>query len=210
VKRLVLFLAIAWGTQLPYGHGSEAATGLRALGSGFMLQAAQQTPAAEDTAARRYFTDTILIDQDGVERRFYTDLIQGKTVVINVMFTTCKDSCPMMAANFARMQEWLGGRLGKDAHMISISIDPETDSVPRIKAYAERFKAKPGWFFLGGRKTNVEMILKKLGLYVEQKETHLNVFLIGNDVTGLWKKALGVADSSKLVTVLDSVLNDAR
>jgi len=167
-----------------------------------------QPPAGDDSAARRYFTDTVLVDQDGVDRRFYTDLILGKTVVINVMFTTCKDSCPIMAANFARLQDWLGPRLGKDAHMISISIDPENDTVPRVKAYAERFKAKPGWFFLSGRKSNVDLILKKLGLYVEQKETHLNVFLIGNDVTGLWKKALGVADSSKLIGILDSVLSD--
>lgn len=173
------------------------------------MAAFAQVPA-EDSAARRYFTDTVVVDQEGVERRFYSDLVQGKTVVINVMFTTCKDSCPIMAGNFARMQDWLGPRLGKDVHMISISIDPENDTVPRMKAYAERFKAKPGWFFISGRKANVETILRKLGLYVEQKETHLNVFLIGNDTTGLWKKALGVADASKLVGVLESVLGDRQ
>ena len=108
----------------------------------------------------------------------------------------------------ARIQEWLGPRLGKEAHMLSITIDPETDTPERLKAYAERFKARPGWYMLGGTKANVDTILRKLGLYVEQKQDHLNVFLIGNDTTGLWKKALGVADSSKLVTVVDSVLSD--
>src|ERR1700723_1667716 len=91
-------------------------------------------------AAQNYFTDTVLIDQNGIERRFYSDLVKGKTVVINVMFTTCKDSCPRMAANYARIQEWLGPRLGKDASMISITIDPETDSPARLKAYGEKFK----------------------------------------------------------------------
>jgi protein SCO1 len=164
--------------------------------------------SAQEPAARTYFTDLVLVDQDGVDRRFYTDLIQGKTVIMNVMFTTCKDSCPIMAGNFARIQEWLGPRLGKDANMLSISIDPETDSPERLKAYAERFKARPGWYVLGGTKKNVDTILRKLGLYVEQKQDHLNLFLIGNDASGLWKKALGVADSSKLVAIVDSVIND--
>src|SRR4051794_4465131 len=122
--------------------------------------------SGQEPAARSYFTDTVLVDQDGVERRFYTDLVQGKTVVINVMFTTCKDSCPIMAGNFARIQEWLGPRLGKDANMLSITIDPQTDSPERLKAYAERFKARPGWYVLGGTKTNVDTVLRKLGLYV--------------------------------------------
>src|SRR5215475_663818 len=61
--------------------------------------------------ARTYFTDTILIDQDGVERLFYTDLIHQKSVVIHVMFTDCKDSCPVMARNFVRIQQALGDRV---------------------------------------------------------------------------------------------------
>src|SRR5437660_1764865 len=83
-----------------------------------------QSQDRQQAAAQSYFTDTVLIDQDGMERHFYSDLIKGKTVIINVMFTTCKDSCPLMAGNYARIQEWLGPRLGKDASMISISIDP--------------------------------------------------------------------------------------
>lgn len=158
--------------------------------------------------AQKYFSDTLLIDQDGVERRFYADLIKHKVVVINVMFTTCKDSCPVMARNFARIQDWLGPRLGKEVQMLSISVDPDTDTPPRLKAYAQQFKARPGWYFLSGNKENVETILRKLGLYVEQKQDHLNVFLIGNDRTGLWKKALGVADGEKLIQVVDTVLRD--
>lgn len=86
--------------------------------------------ATGTTAGRNYFTDTTLRDQNGVERKFYTDLIAGKVVVINVMFATCKDSCPVMAANFKRIQEWLGPRLGTEVNMISITIDPETDTPP--------------------------------------------------------------------------------
>jgi protein SCO1 len=161
-------------------------------------------------AAQKYFTDTILIDQDGIERRFYSDLISGKSVVIHVMFTTCKDSCPIMAKNFERIQQALGARIGQDVNMLSISIDPDSDSPARLKEYAERFHARPGWFVLGGKKENVEFILRKLGLFVAQKQDHLNLFLIGNDRTGLWKKALGVADPMKLIEIVNSVVRDVE
>lgn len=164
----------------------------------------------DEAAARKYFTDTVLVDQDGVERRFYSDLMEGKVVIINVMFTTCTDSCPRMAGNFASIARWLGPRLGKDVRMISISIDPETDTPALLKAYAERFAAPPGWYFLGGRKQDVDSVLKKLGLYVEAKQDHLNLFLIGNVPTGLWKKAFGMADSKDLIGVVDSVIRDGN
>jgi protein SCO1/2 len=165
-------------------------------------------PKGGTSAAQRYFTDTALVDQNGTERRFYSDLIQGRVVIINVMFTTCKDSCPRMAETFARLQDWLGARLDKEVYMLSISVDPETDTPARLKAYAQSFKARPGWYFLTGSKANVETVLRKLGQYVEQKQDHSNVFLIGNDRTGLWKKAFGMAPTDQTIATVNSVLRD--
>lgn len=164
----------------------------------------------EQSAAEKYFTDTILIDQDGKEQRFYTDLIKSKVVIINPMYATCKDSCPMMTANLARIQKWLGAKMQTDVRLISISLDPEKDTPPALKEYGTRFAAKPGWYFLTGRKENVELVLRRLGLFVTDKQEHLNLFLIGNDRTGLWKKALGIADSEKLIGVVKSVLDDTQ
>jgi len=163
-----------------------------------------------ERAAEKYFTNTVLVDQDGKEHQFYTDLIKDKVVVINAMFATCKDSCPMMEANFARIQKWLGPKLGADVRLISISVDPEMDTPTVLKEYGGRFDAKPGWYFLTGKKQNVELVLHKLGLYVENKQDHLNLFLIGNDRTGLWKKVVGVSDSEKVISAVKSVLEDKQ
>ncbi|PYS41294.1 MAG: SCO family protein, partial [Acidobacteria bacterium] len=65
-----------------------------------------------------------------------------------------------------------------------------------------------GWYFLTGEKQNVEFALTKLGQYVNDKNDHLNIFIIGNERTGLWKKAFGLARSDELVKVVESVLND--
>jgi len=47
-----------------------------------------------------------------------------------------------------------------------------------------------------------------VGQFVGHKEDHLNIFIIGNERTGLWKKAFGLAQSDELVKVVESVLND--
>lgn len=177
-------------------------------------RAAQEPSPAEakqelaQSRAQKYFTDVVLINQYGEPMRFYSDLLKGKIVVINAFFTSCQGSCPMMAANFAAIQDWVGDRLGKDVYMISVSVDPLTDTPAKLKEYAERFKAKRGWYLLTGEKENVEKALYKLGYYVEDREQHVNIFTIGNEPTGLWKKALGLAKPEDLIKIVDSVIKD--
>jgi protein SCO1 len=170
--------------------------------------AAAVETAPENSGARKYFGDVLLTDQDGRELRLYSDLIQGKVVVIDVMFTSCTGACPVMSGTFAKVQDRLGDRLGKDVHLISISVDPVNDTPAKLKEYAARFNAKPGWYFLTGPKENVDAALRKLGQFVENREAHQNLFLIGNDRTGLWKKAFGLAKPEDIFPIVDSVLND--
>ena len=167
-----------------------------------------QTKAGGENPAKSYFTDVELVNQNGQSMRFYSDLLQDKVVIINSFFTTCTSVCPPMSRNLEKVQEWLGDRLGKDVHIISISVDPVTDTPPMLKDYARKFNARPGWYFLGGKKANVETALRKLGQYVEARDDHTTVMIIGNLRTGLWKKAFGMAKPDELVKVVDSVLND--
>lgn len=158
--------------------------------------------------AQLYFTDVVLLNQDGQPMRFYTDLLQEKVVVIQVFFTRCTGSCPVLGKSFAAIQEWLGDRLGKEVHLLSISVDPEADAPARLKEYAKRFGARPGWYFLGGPKENVELALHKLGQRVEDPAAHSNIFIVGNEATGLWKKVFGLADVQELIRIVEGVLND--
>src|SRR5215213_246370 len=161
-----------------------------------------------ENKAQKYFTDTVLLNQNGERVRLYTDLMKDKTVIIDTFFATCQASCLPMNRNLALIQEELGDRLGKDVNILSISVDPGVDTPTLLKAYAKKLNAKPGWYFLTGDKESVEFILKKLGQFVEDKNGHTNIFLIGNDRTGLWKKAFGLAKSEELMKVVESVVND--
>ncbi|HEX2271235.1 MAG TPA: SCO family protein [Pyrinomonadaceae bacterium] len=178
------------------------------LASGLVTAHAQEPAAAAQSPAQKYFSDVLLVDQNGEKMRFYSDLLQGKTVIINSFFATCQGSCLPLLRNLQKVQEALGDRLGKDARIISISVDPTVDTPGALKVYANKLQAKPGWYFLTGDKASVEFALKKLGHFVDNKESHLNLFIIGNERTGLWKKAFGLAKSEEIVKVVNSVIDD--
>jgi protein SCO1/2 len=167
--------------------------------------------SSDDTrAARNYFTDVALIDQDGRKVRLFSDLIRGKVVVINSFFTSCRVSCPMMAATLSRIQDSLGDRLGRDAFIVSFTVDPEVDTPERLKLFASHMKARQGWEFVTGRPEDLQLALGKLGLAVAEPADHMNLIIIGNEPTGLWKKANGMAPANQVISIVASVLGDGR
>ena len=174
------------------------------------MSAAQElaTQKTADSNAKHYFTDVVLVNQNGQKMRFYSDLLEGKVVIINSFFATCAGSCLPMNRNLEKVQAALGNHMERDVHIISISVDPEVDTPANLKAYAKKLNAGPGWYFLTGDKESVDFVLQKLGQFVENKQDHLNIFIIANERTGLWKKAFGLAKPEELMKVVDSVLND--
>ena len=196
------------------------ATGMLAAGSGAPVCAAgpnidgQQGESIVGPAevamsqAQTYFTDVELVNQNGETVRLYTDLLKGKVVVINTIFTTCTGICPVMSRTYARLQDHLGDRAGRDVHLISISVDPENDTPALLKEFAENFSSGPGWTLLTGSTENVEFALQKLGLRVENKEGHKALVLVGNEPTGLWKKAFGLSPAQDIIAIVDSVIRD--
>jgi cytochrome oxidase Cu insertion factor (SCO1/SenC/PrrC family) len=161
-----------------------------------------------DTPARRYFTDVPLVNQYGETMRLYSDVLKGKVVVINVFFSKCGNTCPVMLATYQKLQDHLGDRLERDVRLISLTVDPDNDSWRSLGDYAGRLKARRGWYFLTGSGEAVELALKKLGQAVNHREEHSNIFLIGNDRTGLWKKVQGLAPADQIIAVLDGVVAD--
>ncbi len=163
-------------------------------------------PAAHASHASSKMTipDVELLDQDGRKVRFYTDLVKGRVVAINYIFTTCTTICPPLGATFARVQRELGGRVGKDVLLISISVDPATDTPERLKAWGAKFKAAEGWTFVTGRKPQVDELLRALGAATANPADHTPTVLIGNDAAGQWTRAYGLARPAVLVGLIDA------
>ena len=153
----------------------------------------------------QYFPDVQLTTQDGARVRFY-DLIKGKTVAIELIYTSCRFACPLETARLAQVQRLLGDRMGRDVFFYSISIDPEHDTPAVLKAFAETFHAGPGWTFLTGQRADIERLARKLGLYStpnpEDKDGHVPALLIGNEATGDWMRASALDNPNMTATMI--------
>lgn len=173
-----------------------------------LLEEMGQLPDQVEIQDRSYFTDNKLTNQFGEEKRFFTDLLKDKVVVINPFFGDCKGSCPRMHQSLIHVQQYLGDRMGKDVHLLSITVDPENDTPERLATYAHDYGAQEGWHFLTGDEENLTPILKKLGKYVVSREEHDTIFLVGNTKTRLWKKVNGLSSEKDIIDIINSVLND--
>jgi cytochrome oxidase Cu insertion factor (SCO1/SenC/PrrC family)/FtsP/CotA-like multicopper oxidase with cupredoxin domain len=160
-----------------------------------------------------YFPNVPLVTHDGKSVRFFDDLIKDKVVAINFIFTSCRESCPLETARMANVQEILSDRVGQDVFLYSISIDPETDTPEVLKAYREKFNAKPGWVFLTGKEEDITLLRRKLGLYIEEiqgedtTDHNLNL-VIGNQATGRWMKRSPFENPYVLATQIGGELHN--
>jgi protein SCO1/2 len=116
---------------------------------------------------RNRFLNVALTTHEGRQVRFYDDLIKGKTVLLNIMYTVCAAEaiCPLGTANLVAVQEILGPRVGRDIFMYSITLDPVNDTPQVLKNYARAFGVKPGWEFLTGEKEEIERLRRNLGYF---------------------------------------------
>ncbi|WP_255442559.1 SCO family protein [Corallococcus sp. Z5C101001] len=165
--------------------------------------------AAQDAAAAKYFTNTELVDQNGKTHRFYEDLVRGRTVLINFAFTSCKGACSPITQHLAEVQKKLAGRMGKDLHMLTLSVDPTNDTPKSLAKFAKKFGAQPGWYFLTGSRENITLVLKKLGGYAEKPDEHNTTLLIGDAATGMWVKSPAMAMADNIVAAVEH-LNDPK
>ena len=161
---------------------------------------------AVDVGEPGYFANVPLTTHEGKVVRFYDDLLKGKSVVINLIYTTCTYSCPIETAKMAELQRVLGDRVGKDFFFYSISIDPANDTPKKLKAYATQFKAKRGWLFLTGKKEDIKLISKQLGLSslgdTATADGHMPSLMIGNEPTNQWMRTSAVDNPKFLATTI--------
>jgi protein SCO1/2 len=174
-------------------------------GYSFAAQEKEGEPAVESKPAEVKLHDLELLDQDGRKVRFRSDVVGEKIAVIDSFFTTCGLICPIISAIYADLQDRLGDRLGKEVALVSISVDPNTDIPPRLKEFAGKWEAKPGWVFLTGQKQTVDRVLDGLGLYSADFTAHPAAFLVGDGKSGKWTRFYGFASPEELLGKIDEL-----
>jgi len=112
--------------------------------------------------------DFVLMNQDN--QRFESSRLRGKVIVLNFIFTTCTDVCPIFTGNLAALQRKLNDRHGADLFFVSITTDPEIDSAKVLKGYAGRYRADlKNWAFLTGSEADLKAVWTGFGIRVINK-----------------------------------------
>jgi len=108
--------------------------------------------------------DFALTSQDGA--RVTLSDFRGKVVAVTFIFTSCTDTCPLLTAKMAGVQDELGPAFGAKIAFVSITVDPERDTPEVLKQYAQNFGANPaGWVFLTGDLAAIRDVERSYGVF---------------------------------------------
>src|SRR5262245_14532219 len=128
-----------------------------------LFSAGCSADAAPRPRNARQLPNPQLVDQHGRQVRFYDDLVAGRTVVIQFMYTRCEGACPAATSTLVAAQRELAELMGRDVFFVSISIDPERDTQGDLAAYAEAHGVGAGWTFVTGAPADIEALRRALG-----------------------------------------------
>lgn len=153
----------------------------------------RRAPLSPREAIRRHnLPNVALVTHEGKKVRFYDDLIKNKFVTLNMIYTRCRDTCPLATANLVRVQRLLKDRVGRDLFMYTITLDPAHDTPKVLKQYARDFGVGKGWTFLTGTPEDIEFLRVRIGFswadpkIDSQKEFHTGNLRYGNEPHMLW------------------------
>jgi len=150
--------------------------------------AAQPPPTTGTRDARTWFTDTPLQDQNGQTLRFYSDALQNRIVLLNVIFTSCNDACPLITRKLKEVREALGDQ-ADGVTFISLTSDPLRDTPAVLKAYTlKQGVDDPHWLFLTGDKAQIDLVLSRIGQIVPTPEQHSTQLIVGDVANKRWSK----------------------
>lgn len=180
--------------------GVFASGGLvQAHNGGDHAQHEQQAAQTRQDNAQVAFADVSLLDQDGKPVRLSQDLVRDRIVVMGFIYTSCTTVCPVVSSIMSKVQTQLGGRVGDDVQLVSISIDPQRDDPPRLQGYAKKFQNGPGWSWLTGSPQAISDTLKGLGTWTADYRNHPPLIMVGDGRSDHWTRYYGFTDPALLV-----------
>lgn len=157
------------------------------------------------------FPEAIVETHEGKSVQLYADLIKGKVVAINYMTIANEEAFPI-SKRLAETAKLLGDRLGKDAHIISITGDPTNDTAERLRAFAEQIGAPRGWYFVRPTDQSNAAIAARLYRHGRRPGDATQVDLVhyGNEAVGLWASFPAMIQADDAAARIRSVMNGER
>jgi len=114
---------------------------------------------------------TTLVRDDGAKVDISTELDRQGPIYLNFVYTSCGSVCPVLSQTFSVLADRLGPDRSK-VRMISLSIDPEYDTPPRLAAYRQQFGADAAWRFYTGSLEASAAMQRAFGVLSRDKMNH--------------------------------------
>lgn len=126
----------------------------------FFSACTEKLPVVDDFGKTHYN----LVNQNN-QPVVFPDIVKGKIVVMNYIFTNCPDICPLSTNNIRLIQQQLKKEKIENVQFVSLSFDPEFDTPAVLTKFAEIHNLDlSNWMFLTGDKSVTDAIIKKVGV----------------------------------------------
>ncbi len=142
--------------------------------------------------------EVMLVDSDDKEGLLSETISATKPVMLNFIFTTCTAICPTMSATFAQVTQQMDVE-SEGMQLISISVDPEHDTPPKLKEYAKKFEAKSQWQLFTGSVNDSILVQQAFDAYRGDKMNHIPLTFIRGANTKQWVRIEGLASADELI-----------
>ncbi len=137
---------------------------------GFTVYTTEGERRANIKKAPRKISNIVLVDQE--QKQFSLKDLEGKTLLIEFIYTSCPSYCYAMGSTYQRIDRHLKQTSRSDVALISISFDFQRDKAKQMTQYTNRFKAKsPSWYVTRAQnQVELDNLLQNMGIMVVADE----------------------------------------
>lgn len=151
--------------------------------------------------------NAIVTDHRSHEHRLL-DLLQDQITIVNFVFTSCTTICPVLSATMQALEKLLQDELGKRVILVSISVDSASDAPEKLSEHAKKLDAGQHWYWLTGRSSDMDPLLKAFGIPIGRPEDHPPVILAGNASVNNWLRWVGIPSPETIIEAIDVLTRD--
>ena len=184
---------------------------LRWMAGGALLAGLDAGAAPVPRRSSVRFPNVPVVTHEGRTLRFYDDLVRGRSVVFNMMYTVCTNRCPISTANLLQVQQSLGPRLGRDIFMYSMTVQPHLDDPAALRDYMQRYGVRPGWTYLTGKPEDMDLLRRALGFFDSdpaldgEPATHTGMVRAGNEALNRWLMVPALSSPHRILRALQRI-----
>ena len=149
-----------------------------------------------------------LLDQDGKSWRLYEDLIRGRIVVVNFIFTGCVTVCPPQTALLRQLRKQLDAD-SRDVLLLSLTVDPLHDQPQQLREFASRYNIALGvehnWLMLTGSMRDMAQALAAFDANSTSPSEHPALLWVGNEPLQRWTRTSSLNPAQTLLRLINEV-----